>query len=85
MWDKKIAIIVDWGVVYSRVGDVSKPHVSTPKSFTYSCTKVNNEYQKWYLKVNDYPLIGFLVLLATTALRASAARSGSKGDIIAIM
>ena len=44
-----------------RVGAISKPHVSTPKSFTFVLKSTMNT-KKWYLKVNNHPLIGFLVL-----------------------
>ena len=46
---------------YNRVGAISKPHVSTPKSFTFVLKSTMNT-KKWYLKVNNHPLIGFLVL-----------------------
>ena len=44
-----------------RVGVISKPHVSTPKSFTFVLKSTMNT-KKWHLKVNNHPLIGFLVL-----------------------
>ena len=47
--------------VGNRVGAISKPHVSTPKSFTFVLKSTMNT-KKWYLKVNNHPLIGFLVL-----------------------
>ena len=47
--------------VFIRVGVISKPHVSTPKSFTFVLKSTMNT-KKWYLKVNNHPLIGFLVL-----------------------
>ena len=47
--------------VINRVGAISKPHVSTPKSFTFVLKSTMNT-KKWYLKVNNHPLIGFLVL-----------------------
>ena len=48
-------------LVIIRVGVISKPHVSTPKSFTFVLKSTMNT-KKWYLKVNNHPLIGFLVL-----------------------
>ena len=47
--------------LYIRVGAISKLHVSTPKSFTFVLKSTMNT-KKWYLKVNNHPLIGFLVL-----------------------
>ena len=44
-----------------RVGAISKFHVSTPRSFTFVLKSTMNT-KKWYLKVNNHPLIGFLVL-----------------------
>ena len=47
--------------VCGRVGAISKPYVSTPKSLTFVLKSTMNT-KKWYLKVNNHPLIGFLVL-----------------------
>ena len=44
-----------------RVGAIAKLHVSTPKSFALVLKSTMNT-KKWYLKVNNHPLIGFLVL-----------------------
>ena len=44
-----------------RVGAISKLYVSTPKSFTFVLKSTMN-IKKWYLKVNNHPLIGFLDL-----------------------
>ena len=41
--------------------DDSVFHGSTPKSFTFVLKSTMNT-RKWYLKVNNHPLIGFLVL-----------------------
>ena len=46
---------------YTRVGAISKLHSSTPKSFTFVLKSTMNT-KKWYLKLNNHPLIGFLVL-----------------------
>ena len=47
--------------LFVRVGVLSKLRVSTPKSFTFVLKSTMN-IKKWYLKVNNHPLIGFLVL-----------------------
>ena len=44
-----------------RVGAISKPHVPTPKSFTFVLKSTMNT-KKWYLEENKHPLIGFWVL-----------------------
>ena len=49
------------GAVSIRLGAIAKLHVSTPKSFAFVLKSTMNT-KKWYLKVNNHPLIGFLVL-----------------------
>ena len=48
-------------IPHNRGGAISKLHVSTPKSFAFVLKSTMNT-KKWYLKVNNHPLIGFLVL-----------------------
>ena len=47
--------------LHTRVGAIAKLHVSTPKSFAFVLKSTMNT-KKWYLKVNNHPLIAFLVL-----------------------
>ena len=66
-WDILILRVSDifWNCSYimvlSRVGAIAKLHVSTPKSFSF-VLKSTMTTKKWRLKVNNHPLIGFLVL-----------------------
>ena len=50
-----------WQSLVTRVGAIAKLQVSTPKSFAFVLKSTMNT-KKWYLKVNNHPLIGFLVL-----------------------
>ena len=45
----------------SRLGAMSKTHVSTPISFNF-VPKSTMDTKKLHLKVDNHPLIGFLVL-----------------------
>ena len=51
--------ILNW--ITTRVGVKSKPRVSIPKSFTFVLKSTMNT-KKWYLKMNNHPLIRFIVL-----------------------
>ena len=48
-------------LVHGRLGAMSKPQVSTPKSFNF-VPKSTVDTKKLHLKVDNHPLIEFLVL-----------------------
>ena len=49
------------GTMLTRLGAMSKTHVSTPKSFNF-VPKATMDTKKLLLKVDNHPLIGCLVL-----------------------